>query len=284
MSSKTILRTLGVLLTGALLSVSLGCATDDGGGGSEANKEIARTGATNAVDAARSLKSIKGDAKAQAALGDVAGMYTHLQRIAIANAAAKKDGGIAGTGIGALTAALSEELSPDCVEIKDKTVTYTDCTLTGLTLSGTITLDGNHITFSLDLTVDPKAYSLPEGSELAEVANLFTAVAVHEEGDMTITATDVDGTVDAVITMTVDKDAVAEATGVPATVAGVSTIPSEMTQTMKATFDVQLTGTPPCATSGTIVVQNTAQTGVVTAGEGTTTATFGPECKDVAVE
>ncbi len=282
MSSKNLLRTLGVIIVGAVLSLSLGCGTDEDGGGG-VNKETARRGATNAVDSARSLKNIKGSAEDQAALGNVAGMYTHLQKIAIANAASKK-GGLAGTGIGALTAALSEELSPDCVKIQDKTVTYTECALTGLTLSGTITLDENHITFDLTLTVDPDAYSLPEGSELAAIANLFSAVSVHEVGDMTITQTDVDGVVDVDIKMTVDKEAVAEATGAPTSVAGVSTIPSEMTQTMKATFDVQLSGTPPCATSGTIVVNNTAVAGAVTAGEGTTTATFGPECGDVAVE
>ena len=283
MSTNTVMRRLAAVFAGALLSLTLGCGTDDEGG----NKEVARDGARSSVDSALALKDIKGDGNDEASVGKVAGMYGHLQKIAVANAASNSGGsGIPGTGVGALSAALSAEWSPDCVSKQDKTVTYEDCNLQGVSLSGTMTLDGNNIKFDLNLAVDVQSYTVPEGSGASEYADMLKEVKVHEVGDMTITLSDIDGVVDVDVTTVIDTAAVAEAAGISTTIPGVgNAVPSEITQTMKATFDVQMSSEPPCASGGTITVQNTGSAGVATTGDGsTTTATFGPECGDVTIE
>ena len=289
MNPRTLLRTLGAVLTGAVLALCLGCGTDDDGG-AVSNKATARTGAKNAVESALSLKDLEGKPENDVALGNVAGMYGHLQVIPLGKSSQPEgqSGALTAdpdTGLGSLAGALSA----GCYSKDGNTITYTDCSLTGVTLSGATTLDGNHITFDLTITVDPGAYTIPEGTGASTTAEMIKGVTVVEKGDLTITATNIDGTVDVDITTKVDLAAATggATSGIPGLGGGGTT---DVKTTMKATFAVVLSGTPPCATSGTIAVVSSGGLGGLSgatgtgSGDGTTTATFGPECGDVELQ
>jgi len=232
--------------------VSVGACGDDGGGSASPS-----TAAKRMPDNAAALHA--GDStKSLAALAQI---YADLQIIyqdKMVDDLQSRSGGLA-VARGALTAG--------CVQQSGTTTTYTDCSEGPSTFNGSASVSGDRVTFDVVVDVDPDAYNGPISQATAQAGAgapkmTLEEVSVHETGDLTVTATTLDGTIDAVITL----DMTIEIPGF-----GSQAAPQETP--LHAVFDLDRDAAG-CAVGGTLTI---------TSGSTTAVAEYGPACGQVTL-
>lgn len=230
----------------------IGACGDDGGG----TKVGPNTAAQRTPDNAASLKTAVSDAAV--GLGALGQIYGDLQTLVL-----DKQTRDLQSRTGAL-AHTRGALDMGCIQQTAGSVTYTDCVEGPATFNGSANVNGDRVTFDVTVDIDPDAYNGPiqQAGQAGGPKMTLDEVGVRETGDLTITATTLTGTIDATITL----DMTIEIPGLGPTAA-------PQTTQMRATFDLQRDAAG-CAVGGTLVV---------TSGQTTATAEYGPACGQVTL-
>jgi len=234
-----------------LFVVVVGACGDDGGSSGGSTKAAARS----ADNAARTKDAVATPATGLAAMGQ---LYADLQ-IIYQTQQAKQLQQQAG-GLEVHTGALSDA----CVTTAGNTATYTDCSEGPSTFNGSATVNGDAVSFDVTVDVDPSAYNgAITGAGAAGGAKVtLQEVSVRETGALTVTATRLDGTVNATIDL-----------ALVVTIPGFGDQPTSESTPITATFALDRDAAG-CAIGGTMTV---------TSGDVTATADYGPACGQVTL-
>jgi hypothetical protein len=234
-----------------MLSVlALGCFVACGGGGG--GDPIADS-AKGMVDSTKALSTLKTDMASDSVFASLAKIQQYAQTIQIekmkqqasqAQSALEQDLGLAHLA-----------LEQSCYQVDGTSATYTNCTFSGEgasgTINGSVSVNGDVIT--IDLIIDIQAQG--------------TTIKVEYDGELTITATSIDGA----LTIKYDID-ISAYTGTGAPAGTPQTVEAEISMDFN---DITLDASG-CATGGTMVLGGMSAKDI--------TVTFGPACGDVKVE
>ncbi len=243
---RTSMMILSVCLAGA---GAMGC--DGGGGGGGGGTEAA---AKRSVDSAKNIKTAESDPSGDTALAGINALQGDLQVIV-----QQKQLEDLQTRTGPLTMARLA-LASECVSQSGQTTTYTDCVVKPATMNGTVTVSGDAVTFNMRGDIDPDAYNGPLGAAAQSGAGISISVdgvSFTESGNLTVSGSAIDGTVDATVTLRLT-------TNFP----GLGPQTSNQDTTIHAVFDVDLDAAG-CPVGGTLTV---------TSAQTTATVDYGPAC------
>ncbi|MCB9788536.1 MAG: hypothetical protein H6744_17810 [Deltaproteobacteria bacterium] len=238
----------------SLALLALGACGDDGGSGGGG----AKAAASRSVSSAQNIKSAEDDASGDSALAGINALQADLQIIVQQQQLADLQ-----ARTGALTQAMA--LSADCVSQAGGVTTYTDCTVAPATMSGTVTVSGDTVNFDITGDIDPDAYNGPLDAAAqggAGISITLDSVSFTESGNLTISSSAIEGTVNVNISLTLTTD-----------FPGIGPQTSTQDTPIKADFDVDLDANG-CAVGGSLTV---------TSGQTTATADYGPACGDVTL-
>lgn len=243
-------------MIGCLFLLVVGACGDDGGSSGGSPKAAASRSADNA---ATMKEAVAAPESGLAALGQ---LYADLQVIHQMQQAKQlqAQAGALEVREGALNMA--------CVTTAGNTATYTDCAEGPSTFNGSATVNGDVVTFDVAVDVDPDAYNGPMTAATAQVPGgqgpkiELQEVSVRETGNLTVTATRLDGTVTATIDL-----------AMTITFPGIGEQPTSQSTPITATFALDRDASG-CAVGGTMTV---------TSGDATAVADYGPACGQVTL-
>lgn len=244
---------LAMISTLFLFGLGLGCGDDGGSGGGGAEAAASRS-----VTSAKNIKGAESDPSGDSALAGMNALQGDLQVIVRQQQLEDLQ-----TRSGALTRASA--LSADCVSQSGGVTTYTDCVVKPTTMNGTVTVNGDAVSFNITGDIDPDAYNGPLKDVAAGGAGIkitIEGISFTESGSLTVSSSAIEGTVNINISLTLNTD-----------FPGIGPQTSTQDTPIKADFDVDLDASG-CAVGGTLTV---------TSEQTTATVEYGPACGAVTL-